>query len=581
MFASGFVIPAATPSYHVPMQCCYDGPQPLTAVAFRVHTHLLGRLVYLERGHEAVKALQPALLASAEEGGSDANPGLLLRRSPLLPQAFSLISEQPKLSNPGAEEGGGDPYTNAGLRGALVVRPGTLLRATCRFNSSSVDHPVSAGSTHNDEMCNLYLMFSAAQPASVGCYADGREPAQLQSGPVNVEHGAADPLAALAHGWAPPAGTGQVAGLDFAPDGRSLWLFQRGERVWDGSSYDESANTMRNSTPIDAACVLRVDAGTGAELARFGARRFSMPHGLTVDADGNVWVTDTGLHQVLKFSPQGELLLELGTRLVPGSGPGAFCKPTHVAVGSDGSFFVADGYCNSRVVAFAADGSYRGEWTGLGLDSPGGLSIPHALALDECADILYVADRENGRVVRIPGATTSLPSAWRASGGWRMERSGDLGGLPYGLQRVPGGELYALAWQRDRFGSGGAVRLLRLPGGRALSGWAAPADSWEVPGVSVPHHMALAPLPGGGPGLGLYVGETRPASKPAPAEASPSRLALGHALPTCVIWPASCTEAQHERLAAQLGKGHKHTGEDALRRLAQYMARRKQQGISR
>jgi len=150
MFATGFVIPADTPSHHVAMQCCYDGPQPLTAVAFRVHTHTLGRLVYLERGHEATAALHPELLQPSE-GADDGNPSLVLRRSPLLPQAFSLVSAQPMLSNPGSEEGGGDSYRNFALPGPLVVRAGQLLRATCRFNSSGVHRPISAGSTHNDE----------------------------------------------------------------------------------------------------------------------------------------------------------------------------------------------------------------------------------------------------------------------------------------------------------------------------------------------------------------------------------------------------------------------------------------------
>jgi peptidylamidoglycolate lyase len=154
MFASGFVIPANAPNHHVVMQCCYDGPQPLSAVAFRVHTHALGRLVYLERGHEATAALQPQLLEPGN-GAGDNNPSLVLRRSPLLPQAFSLVSEQPRLSNPGTEEGGGDSYVNFALPGPLFVRPGQLLRATCRFNASGVDHPVTAGSTHNDEARNV------------------------------------------------------------------------------------------------------------------------------------------------------------------------------------------------------------------------------------------------------------------------------------------------------------------------------------------------------------------------------------------------------------------------------------------
>lgn len=146
-FASDFSIPAATPEYTVATSCCYDGPQPLTVLAFRVHAHALGRMVSLERGREEAAAWAGA----RARGGGDGNPALLLRRSPLLPQAFSLVSAQPMLSNPGSEEGGGDSYRNFALPGPLVVRAGQLLRATCRFNSSGVHRPISAGSTHNDE----------------------------------------------------------------------------------------------------------------------------------------------------------------------------------------------------------------------------------------------------------------------------------------------------------------------------------------------------------------------------------------------------------------------------------------------
>ncbi len=57
-----------------------------------------------------------------------------------------------------------------------------------------------------------------------------------------------------------------------------------------------------------------------------------MPHGLTVDFEGNVWVTDVGLHQAIKFDQQGNQLLALGKRLEPGSDSVHLCKPTHVSL---------------------------------------------------------------------------------------------------------------------------------------------------------------------------------------------------------------------------------------------------------
>ena len=69
---------------------------------------------------------------------------------------------------------------------------------------------------------------------------------------------------------------------------------------------------------------------TGEVLSSWGSNRFLMPHGLTVDLDGNIWVTDCGLHQAIKFDPKGNELLALGTRLEPGSDTTHLCKPTHV-----------------------------------------------------------------------------------------------------------------------------------------------------------------------------------------------------------------------------------------------------------
>ena len=73
---------------------------------------------------------------------------------------------------------------------------------------------------------------------------------------------------------------------------------------------------------------------TGAVLQSWGANFFYMPHGLTVDPEGNIWVTDVGLQQALKFSPSGKLLQSLGQQLEPGSNEDYFCKPTHVSARS-------------------------------------------------------------------------------------------------------------------------------------------------------------------------------------------------------------------------------------------------------
>lgn len=108
--------------------------------------------------------------------------------------------------------------------------------------------------------------------------------------------------------------------------------------------------------------------------------RFYLPHGLTVDDRGQLWVTDVGSHQVFKLAPLApptasngtaaaaaaagpSILLELGRKLQPGSGDDRFCKPTSVAVVPvSGEFFVADGYCNSRIIKFSAAAVKLAEW---------------------------------------------------------------------------------------------------------------------------------------------------------------------------------------------------------------------------
>lgn len=71
---------------------------------------------------------------------------------------------------------------------------------------------------------------------------------------------------------------------------------------------------------------------TGEVLSSWGKNQFLMPHGLTVDFEGNIWVTDCGLHQAIKFDPKGKELMALGTRLQPGSDTTHLCKPTHVSL---------------------------------------------------------------------------------------------------------------------------------------------------------------------------------------------------------------------------------------------------------
>lgn len=150
--------------------------------------------------------------------------------------------------------------------------------------------------------------------------------------------------------------------------------------------------------------ILEFDA-SGRLMQSFGAGMLVYPHGIFIDRDDNVWVTDArdnnGMgQQVLKFSPQGELLMTLGKAGVAGSSDGEFNQPTDVVTAPNGDIFVADGhvpgYFNSRIVKFTADGKFIKSW-GMRGSGPGEFEGAHALAFDSQGR-LFVGDRSNNRI---------------------------------------------------------------------------------------------------------------------------------------------------------------------------------------
>jgi hypothetical protein len=209
--------------------------------------------------------------------------------------------------------------------------------------------------------------------------------------------GQATPYRAIDDAWGQlPEGRdwGAVSAVYPAPDGQSIWVADRcgqntcvGREDWDMIfQFDLEGNLLRS----------------------FGAGLLAWPHGMYVDREGNVWVTDAlgfgvqpqGIgHLILKFSPEGELLMSLGERGAPGSGPDRFTKPSDILVAPDGSIFVADGHDaggNNRIVKFAPDGTFLLEWGETGGDH-GQFRDPHALAMDSQGR-LFVADRANSRI---------------------------------------------------------------------------------------------------------------------------------------------------------------------------------------
>jgi sugar lactone lactonase YvrE len=126
---------------------------------------------------------------------------------------------------------------------------------------------------------------------------------------------------------------------------------------------------------------------------------------MTVDREGNVWVTDAQIkdgkgNQVFKFSPDGKLLMALGKAGVAGGGNDVFSGPCDVAIAQNGDIFVADGHMAdvpvNRIMRFSKDGTFIKAWGKRG-SGPGEFDTPHSIAIDSRGRI-FVADRSNSRM---------------------------------------------------------------------------------------------------------------------------------------------------------------------------------------
>jgi len=166
------------------------------------------------------------------------------------------------------------------------------------------------------------------------------------------------------------------------------------------------------------------DAG-GKVLRSFGDGLIGSAHGLRIDAHDNVWITDVGNHLVMKFDREGKLLMKLGTGK-PGAGPSEFNKPTDIAFGPGGEFYVTDGYGNSRVTKFSPSGAPLYSWGTLGTNR-GQFRIPHSVVRDAKGRLL-VGDRENDRI-QIFDESGKLLEVWP-------------GFAPYGLALDAAGHVY-------------------------------------------------------------------------------------------------------------------------------------------
>jgi DNA-binding beta-propeller fold protein YncE len=141
--------------------------------------------------------------------------------------------------------------------------------------------------------------------------------------------------------------------------------------------------------------VLAVDRN-GRILRSWGRGMYEIPHSIRVDGEGNVWTVDAARSRVVKFTSEGKKLMEIVVGGQP-AGTSGFNGTTDIAFGPGGRLFISDGYGNARVLEYSAQGERVREWGKPG-HGPGELNLPHGIAVD--GGIVYVADRENGRVQR-------------------------------------------------------------------------------------------------------------------------------------------------------------------------------------
>ncbi|MFM7377009.1 MAG: peptidyl-alpha-hydroxyglycine alpha-amidating lyase family protein [Erythrobacter sp.] len=242
------------------------------------------------------------------------------------------------------------------------------------------------------------------------------------------------PKLAVDTGWPTiPAGAkfGEVSAVDVDAEG-NVWVLHRAGRKW-AEPFPKD--------PIPEPTVFKFSPA-GKLLSQWGAGQLIMPHGISIDPEGKVWITDVAREQVMRFSPDGTLELTLGEQGVTKQDASHFGRPADVAF-LPGRVLVADGYVNTRVAEFSPEGAFIRDW--------GDFKVAHALAVDE--KHIYVADRENARIAVYDHAG-KLVAAWASP----------AGNHTYAIKPLGGGRVLAVEGRDGADRNGAILRIYSADG---------------------------------------------------------------------------------------------------------------------
>ncbi len=227
-----------------------------------------------------------------------------------------------------------------------------------------------------------------------------------ETGPYNVAPNWPKPIAAPGYVWGSQGGV-------WAQSANRVYLLNRGElklpdklpnnfngyygSIGSASRSESAPDVMRNCIVVVDANGTKLESWTQWDHLFEGGRG---PHTIKIspyDPEKHVWVVDDMRQQIYEFTNDGkQLVMTLGVAGVAGEGDSHFGRPTDIAWLPDGTFFVSDGYTNTRVVKFDKNGKYLMTWGTKGTD-PGQFRTPHSIAIDKAGRV-YVADRSNQRI---------------------------------------------------------------------------------------------------------------------------------------------------------------------------------------